>query len=219
MTQDIRQQLENPAPPALVNAPVRYEQLSFAQNNRLLRTFFLKISNVFNNLLGPAGARYVDRPNGLFFSTTTQTLATADTATPVEFELTYLDNGITVNAGTESRIYVTYEGVYNFQFSGQLTSTNSSSKVVYVWIVRNGIDIGYSTHAYTIYGSGTELEISWNFNIDMQAGDYIEFEWASDNTNVSLTATAPATPHPGIPSAVVAVAHVAPLPVNLPTPP
>ena len=51
MTQDIRQQLENPAPPALVNAPVRYEQMNFAQNNKLLRTFFLKISNIFNNLL------------------------------------------------------------------------------------------------------------------------------------------------------------------------
>jgi hypothetical protein len=219
MTQDIRQQLENPAPPALVNAPVRYEQMSFAQNNKLLRTFFLKISNIFNNLLGPAGSRYIDRPNGLFFSIVDQTLATADTATPIEFEVTYLNNGVEVNSGTESRIYVTYDGVYNFQFSGQLTSTNSSSKVVYVWIVRNGTDIGYSTHAYTISGSGTELEIAWNFNIDLQAGDYIEFEWASADTAVELSATAATTPHPGISSAVVAVSYVAPLPVTLPTPP
>lgn len=219
MTQDFRQQLENPAPPALVNAPERYDQLSFSQTFKLFRTFFLKISNVFGVLLGPAGARYVDRPNGLFFSTTTQTLTTANTAKPIDFEVTYLSNGVEVNAGTESRMYVTYEGIYNFQFSGQLTSTNSSSKVVYVWIVRNGTDVGYSTHAYTISGSGTAVEIAWNFNIDLQAGDWIEFEWASDDTNVSLTATAATSPHPGIPSAVCAVAHVAPLPVTLPTPP
>lgn len=219
MTQDIRQQLENPSPPALVNAPSRYDQLSFSQNNKLLRTFFLKITNIFNSLLGPAGSRYMDRPNGLFFSITTQTLAATNTAYPVEFELTYLDNGIQVNAGTESRIYVTYEGVYNFQFSGQLSSTNSSSKKVFVWIVRNGTDIGYSTHAYTISGSGTNQEISWNFSIDMQAGDYIEFEWAADDVAVTLTATAPTSPHPGIPSAVCAVSFIAPLPVTLPTPP
>jgi hypothetical protein len=219
MTQDIRQQLENPAPPALVNAPVRYEQMNFAQNNKLLRTFFIKLSNIFSSLLGPAGSRYIDRPNGLFFSIVDQTLAGANTATPVEFEVTYLNNGIEVNSGTESRIYVTYEGVYNFQFSGQLTSTNSSSKIVYVWIVRNGTDIGYSTHAYTISGSGTQLEIAWNFNIDLQAGQYIEFEWASSDTNVTLNATAATTPHPGIPSAVVAVSYVAPLPATLPTPP
>lgn len=219
MTQDIRQQLESPAPPALVNAPLRYDSLSFTQNNKVLRTFFLKLSNVFSALLGPAGARYMDRPNGLFFSTTTQTLAAINTAYPVEFEVTYLSNGVEVNAGTESRIYASYDGVYNFQFSGQLSSTNSSSKNVYVWIVRNGTDIGYSTHAYSISGSGTLLEVSWNFSIDMQDGDYIEFEWAADDTNVSLTATSATSPHPGIPSAVCAVSYVAPLPVTLPTPP
>jgi hypothetical protein len=219
MTQDFRQQLENPAPPALVNAPERYDQASMSQTNKLLRTFFLKIANIFNNLLGPAGSRYIDRPNGLFFSVVDQTLSATNTAKAINFELTYLSNGVEVNAGTESRIYVTYDGIYNFQFSGQLTSSNSSSKIVYVWIVRNGVDIGYSTHAYTISGSGTELEIAWNFNIDLQAGDYMEFEWASADITVSLNATAATTPHPGIPSAVVAVSYVAPLPVSLPTPP
>jgi hypothetical protein len=219
MTQDIRQQLENPAPPALVNAPLRYDQLSFSQNNKLLRTFFLKVSNIFNNLLGPAGSRYMDRPNGLFFSTTTQTLAATNTAKPIDFEITYLANGVEVNAGTESRMYVSYDGVYNFQFSGQLSSTNSSAKTVYVWIVRNGTDIGYSTHAYSISGSGTSIEISWNFNIDLQAGNWVEFEWAADDTNVTLNKVSPTSPHPGIPSAVCAVSYVAPLPVTLPTPP
>jgi hypothetical protein len=219
MTQDIRRQLENPAPPALVNAPARYEQMNFAQNNKLLRTFFLKISNIFNSLLGPAGAQYISFPHGLFFSVETQSLLGANTATPVEFEQTYLSEFVEVNAGTESRINVSVDGVYNFQFSGQLTSTNSSSKIVYVWIVRNGINIGYSTHAYTISGSNTKLEINWNFNIDLQAGDYLELEWASADTNVTLTAVLPATPHPGIPSAVMAVSYVSPIPVNLPTPP
>ena len=219
MSQDFRQQLENPAPPALVNAPERYDQLNFSQTNKLLRTFFLKISNIFGNLLGPAGARYISSPHGLFFSTTTQSLSGANTATPIEFEQTYVTEFVRVNSDTESRVYVSVDGIYNFQFSGQLTSTNSSAKTVYVWIVRNGTDIGYSTHAYTISGSGTQLEIAWNFNIDLQNGDWIEFEWASSSTAVNLSAEAPTSPHPGIPSAVVAVSYVSPLPINLPTPP
>jgi len=219
MTQDFRQQLETPAVPALVNAPVRYEQMNFAQNNNLVRTFFIKLVNTLSNILGPAGARYISRPHGLFFSIETQSLLGANTATPVQFEQTYLSEFIEVNAGTESRIYAGVDGIYNFQFSGQLTSTNSSSKIVYVWIVRNGINIGFSTHAYTISGSDTQLEIAWNFNIDMQEGDYIEFEWASADTNVTLTKEDPTAPHPGIPSAVVAVSYVSPLPINLPTPP
>lgn len=219
MSLDFREQLSAPAPPSLVNAPEQYEQGNFSQNNRLIRTFFLKVFNALTNLLGPAGARYIDRPHGLFFSTTTQNLTTVNTAHAIKFPITYLSNGIFVNSDTDSRINVTYDGVYNFQFSGQLTSTNSSSKIVYVYVVRDGIDIGFSTHAYTVDGSGTQLEISWNLNIDLQAGSYLEFEWASSDLNVSLTATAPATPHVGIPSAVCAVSFIAPLPLILPTPP
>jgi hypothetical protein len=153
----------------------------------------------------------------LFFSTTDQTGAL--TAQAIEFEITYLNNGVNVNAGTESRIYVDVPGVYNFQFSGQVHSTSASTKQVYVWIVRDGNDIGYSTHQYTLSGSGEHMEISWNFNIDMKAGQYLEFEWAISATSVVLETTAATSPHPGIPSAVVAVSYMAPLPDTLPTPP
>jgi hypothetical protein len=134
-------------------------------------------------------------------------------------EVTYLSNKVFINAGTDSRVYVDVSGVYSFQFSGQLISTDSSAKTVYIWIVRNGTDIGYSTHAYSISGSGTQLAINWNFIIDMQKGDYLELEWASTDANVSLTTAAASSPHPGIPSAVLAVSYVSPLPAVLPTPP
>jgi hypothetical protein len=61
--------------------------------------------------------------------------------------------------------------------------------------------------------------VSWNFNIDMRVGDTLSMEWASADTNLTLSATDPATPHPGIPSAVLAVNFIAPLPAELPTPP
>jgi hypothetical protein len=186
---------------------------------RSLRTYFNTVDGNASAVYGDRGGQYIDCPYGLFFDTQSQSLLGANTATPVFFRQPYLSNAVRVNAGTNSRIYADVAGVYNFQFSGQLSSTNSSSKTIYVWIVRNGTDVGYSTHAYTISGSGTQLEISWNFSIDMQAGAYIELEWASDNTNVTLSAAAAASPHPGIPSAVVAVSFVAPLPQTLPTPP
>lgn len=185
----------------------------------VLRLYFNQASNLFQLVLGPHGGQYVDMPNGLFFDTADQTLLGADTATPVLFRQTYLSNAVKVNAGTDSRIYCEVGGVYSFQFSGQLTSTNASSKVVYLWIVKNGVDVGYSTHAYTVSGSGTEAAINWSFSIDMSAGDYLEMEWASADTNVALSATAATAPHPGIPSAVMSVTYAAPLPSVLPTPP
>jgi len=211
--------LLQPKAPRLPAAGRDYDLLAQDQLLNALRIYFNQLDGMSGALLGRNGGQFVDCPNGVFFDVEPQTVSTADTATPVLLRQTYLSNGVHVNAGTDSRVYTDVGGVYNFQFSGQLASSSSSSKAVYLWIVRNGVAVGYSTHAYTISGSGTQLEVSWNFNIDMQPGDYIELEWAASDINVTLAATAATAPHPGIPSAVMAVNFVAPLPETLPIPP
>jgi len=213
------QSLETPIVPTFPSPGTGYTQQSAEQTNGLLRTFMLKLSSTLRSLLGPNGGQFIDQPNGLFYSTVDQTLAAINTATPVEFPIEYLNNGVEVNAGTESRIYVRVSGVYNFQFSGQLVSNSASAKQIYLWVVRNGTDIGYSTHQYTLSGSSVHLNVGWNFNIDMQKDDYLELEWSSDSTSVTLEATAATSPHPGIPSAVMAVNYAGPLPDVIPTPP
>lgn len=213
------QTLDAPLVPTLPQPSNRYEQGIATQHNGLLRTFFLKVQSAMARVLGPNGGQYIDCPNGLFFNTSTQTIASANTAYPVEFPSTYLGNGVEVNAGTDSRIYVSISGIYNFQFSGQIKSASSSSKQIYLWITRNGTDIGYSTHQYTLSGSNVHMCVEWNFNIDMQAGDYIELEWSASDNNVVMEATAATSPHPGVPSAVMAVNFIAPLPDVIPTPP
>jgi hypothetical protein len=115
---------------------------------------------------------------------------------------------MTINGNTDSEITVDRPGIYNFQFSGQLFSNNSSPKTAQVWIRRNDIDIGYSAHAYTDDANGAYLEVNWNFNIDLQAGDYIEIMWATTDTDLSFESVAPSAPYPGIPSVVMAVNFV-----------
>ena len=183
----------------------------------VLRLFFNQLGNAFVSLLGPNGGRFLDRPNGLFFHTGTQTLVSANTGYPVQFNTTYLSNAVSVASG--SRITVVHGGVYNFQYRGCAESTSSSAKQVFLWIVRDGTAIGYSANPYTLSGNGTFGEISWSFNIDLQAGGYIQLYWAADSTDVALTTEAAASPHPGIPASVCAVQFVSPLPAVLPTPP
>jgi hypothetical protein len=213
------QNLEAPQVPNLPVPDPGYSKFTADQHNSLLRNFMLKLVSSLRSLFGPNGGQYVDCPNGLFFNTVDQTFAATNTAYPVLFPTTYLSNAVKVNAGTESRIYVDIAGVYNFQYSGQLVSTSSSAKDVYIWIRRNGTNIGYSTHIYTLAGNNEHFEISWNFNIDMQVGDYLELEVAASSTDIRLEAIAPTAPHPGVPSSVIAVSFIAPLPTVLPTPP
>lgn len=184
-----------------------------------LRLYFNEVDSLFSSILGPNGGQYIECPNGLFFSTVDQTITVINTGYPIDFQTTYLSNAVYINAGTDSRVYVSVSGIYNFQFSGQLRSSNASSKQVYIWIIRDGTPIGYSTHQYSIAGSNEHLNVSWNFNIDLQAGQYIELQWASDSTDVTLEAHAAAAPHPGISSAVMVVNFISPLPDTLPTPP
>ena len=211
--------LQNPPPPNLPLSPQLWDARYQDQFANVIRLYFSRLQNITQNLLGPNGGKYIDCPNGLFFNTADQTFAATNTAYPVVFNATYLNNAVALQSGSTSRIEVSIGGVYNFQYSGQLLSTNSSSKTVYLWIKRNNITIGYSTHAYTLSSNNEYTEISWNFNIDLDVGEYLELEIAATDTNVRLDAVAATSPHPGIPSGVMAVNFVAPLPNPRPTPP
>lgn len=211
--------LVSPAAPNLPLADSLYSRYYQDQLNSVLRLYFNQLRNVTESLLGPNGGQYIDCPNGLFFNTADQTFAAANTAYPVVFNATYLDNAVALVSGSTSRIGVSIPGVYNFQFTAQLLSTNSSAKTVYIWISRNNVDIGFSTRALTLAANNEYAEVNWSFSIDLDQGEYVELRVSSTDTSIELHADAAAAPHPGIPSSVLTVSYVAPLPVPRPTPP
>ena len=205
--------------PALPVAPQNPIRRYLDDLNNILRLFFARAANNINLLTGSNGGRFIDSPNGLFWDNADQALTAVNVAQPVRFNQTYLDNGMLINGATTSEITMTYSGVYNFQFNAILRSSSASSKIAYIWINRNGTDIGYTAREYLISGSGGVLEINWNFNIDVQAGQYIQIMWTGDSLDLALDAVAPTSPHPGVPSAVIAVTFVSVLPDVIPTPP
>jgi len=215
--QNFQNQLSTPALPDLPNPQDRYDRMAASQTNGLLRSFFIRITSVLSDLFGVAGARFIDAPNGLFFSTADQTLAATNTKYDITFNETYLSNGVSVV--DTNKITCTVGGVYNFQFSAQAKSTSSSAKQIYLMINRDGTDISYTTRQNTLSGSNEHLAVNWSFSIDVQANSYIKLRWAGDSTDIILEASTATTPHTGIPSAVLAVNYVAPLPVTLPSPP
>lgn len=204
-------------PPFLPVAPQEYEPRFHNQHSDVLRLYFNQLDNALAAVLGANGGQFVDCPNGLFFNTADQTVAVANTAYPVAYNQTYLNNAVSLS--TSSRILIGVGGIYNFQYSGQIQSTNSSSKDVFLWIRRNGTDIGYSCRAYSVSGSNAYAPIAYTFNIDMEAGEYLELIISASDTTVQLAADTASSPHPGIPSSVMSVNFIAPLPDPRPTPP
>ncbi len=216
MANRLVQKVQPPALPIPKESPLKQY---LDDLNNILRLFFNLVANAVNNVFGELGGRFLDVPNALYFSTADQALVASNTAQPVTFNQTYLQSGFVLDGGTDSEITAVYGGVYNFQLTLTLTSTSGSSKDVYVWIARNGTDLGYTTRPYNISGSGRMLDIQWAFDIDVAAGEYIEFYWSGTSTNLELGASAATTPHPGIPSAVLTVNFISALPETRPTPP
>ena len=143
---------------------------------------------------------------GDWYDDATQTAALPNTAYPVKVMHSGACSGFEVNAaGTE--IKALNAGRYNFEFSLQVTSTNSSLARMWIWYRQNGVDVPNSATVVTVRENGGRLAPAWNFPVLMNANDTFTLMWATDSVNVSLAAE-PATAFcPAIPSVILTVSQ------------
>lgn len=152
---------------------------------------------------------------GVFSDTTTQSPAAVYTPYAITFNTTDFALGFTRGSPT-SRIVSPTSGLYNFQFSAQLTSSNSSAKKIWIWPRVNGSDAPNSNSEVTIAGNGTATVVSWNWTLSLAASQYFEIMYAVDNTAISLPAAAAQTgatgtatfARPAVPSIILTVTEV-----------
>lgn len=140
--------------------------------------------------------------SGSFFRVADATLAAINTATAIHFDQTGLASGVSIDPVNTSRVKVANSGLYSFNFSCQLASTNASIKNVKIWLAVNGVAIPNSTMRRALETGTANTVQTRSTVIPLNANDYVEVYWASDNINVVLDAVvadavapnAPATP-------------------------
>ena len=150
----------------------------------------------------PAFADY-----GMFYDTTTQTAAVANTAYAVTFNTDSFVRGVRRGSPT-SRILVSRPGIYNVAFSLQLDKTSGGLAPMYFWGRKNGTNIAQSGFHTHLQGNNNEVVFSGNLFVDLGADDYFELMWSTADTTAQLTAYAAAAPVPAIPSAILTVSQV-----------
>jgi hypothetical protein len=160
-------------------------------------------------------AAYEDSaPYGAFQDSTDQVAANTTTAYPMTFNTTDYSNGVSVVSN--SRMTVKSYGIYNLQFSAQLVNTDSSIHDMDIWFRKNGTNVPASNSRYSVPNSHGGVDghtiAALNYYIELNANDYIEIVWATDNTAVSIqqlaTRTSPDTP--STPSVIATMQYVAP---------
>ena len=202
--------LRNPAVPNLPLAPVGYERIYQDQLNNVLRLYFNQLNNLNSGLTGTGGGAYLQLPNGAWYDTTTQTRVAINTAQAVTFNSNTLQNQITKDTVDTSKIYVEKDGYYNFQFSAQISKASGGASYIWIWPRINGHDVNDSASKVAVQGTTAESVPAWNFVLPMNAGDYFQLMWATDDSIVLLKEAATAFA-PGIPSVILTATFVSSL--------
>jgi hypothetical protein len=197
-------QTVEPLPDNLASIQAQLDQLALdlAQQELELDQLTVVVNQQGQDLAQLVGLKY-----GAFYDTTTQTAAAINTAYPITFNTT--DRAVGFSRGTPtSRIVVTRQGLYNFQFSAQLDNTSGGNHLAYIWARVNGTDVPQSASEVRLQGNSSELVAAWNFVVLLNANDYFELMWSVDDTAVQIVARAAAAPVPAIPSVLLSVTAV-----------
>ena len=143
---------------------------------------------------------------GSFSDTTDQTANVANTAYEVRFNTTDFSQGHYIRNNTE--IVANTSGVYNYQFSMQLTSTSGSPVDAYIWIRKNNVDVPNTATIITFNSNKQYGVAAWNYFSDMAAGDHLHLMWAVTDTRVSIAAPPATSFCPAVPSVILTVSAV-----------
>ena len=167
----------------------------------------------FTGSTGPQGAGGTLGYWGSFWSTQTQLNPVPNGSNAMTFNNTDPDsNGVSIQ--NNSQLTFAYDGVYNIQFSAQLdrVAGPASANEVDIWFAKNGVDIPDSNTHVIVAGitSASKEVAAWNYQLKLNAGDYIELYWSCPNSNVELIYISPeiSPARPGVPSAILTAQQV-----------
>ena len=150
---------------------------------------------------GPGGALGY---YGSFHSDLSQYAVSTTSAYAIAAEITDEFNGVSIQSDGSNltRLTFAYAGTYNIQFSIQFVNPGNNDANFNIWFRKNGSDLPTSNTQYTVQkshaGGDGAIVAALNYVITLNANDYIQLMWQTEDTDVyagSLPAgTTPTTP-------------------------
>jgi hypothetical protein len=145
---------------------------------------------------------------GTFYDTSTQTILSGASAS-LQLNTPVIQDGVTVVSN--SRITVAKTGIYNLQFSAQLSTPGGGSPDVHIWLRKNGNNITYSNTGVVMQNSNQKQVAAWNFVESLIAGDYLELvAYLNGGSSVLFLAEVPLPTNGGVgvPSMIVTMTQI-----------
>ena len=208
--------LQHPAAPNLPLAPGQYDSRYQEQFNNILRLYFNRLNNNLLTLLGPSGGQYLSNPFGAWSSDSDQTAVSTTAAYAVTFDVADVVDSVYLVGN--SKMTTTYSGVYNLQFSIQFTNTDTQIHDVDVWAAINGTNLDNSNSRFSVPnrhgGVDGHLIAALNLFLPLNAGDYVELYWCTNDVGVKIEhiPAASSPTRPATPSVIATMSFVSALP-------
>ena len=125
----------------------------------------------------------------------------------------------TITGLLESLITFEYAGIYNIQFSVQLTNDTASTQDIDIWFAKNGTNIANSNTRFGLAprksaGDPYHAVGALNFVLQVAANDYVQLFWRTSDVAAQIEYYAASTTptRPAIPSVILTATFVSSLP-------
>jgi hypothetical protein len=143
---------------------------------------------VYSLINGPQGPQGATGSSNSYWASLYSTVGQTG-VTGVHNDMTFnnidpASNGIT--GGTGSRITVGHTGVYNIQFSAQVTKTGGPNSSYNIWLSVGGTGVTGTNRLNSFQTGSVTHTPSWNYIQSLNAGQYVEFSWYSTDTSLYL---------------------------------
>lgn len=163
---------------------------------------------------GSGGGGFVSGAYLSAYSNVTQNLVGPPLSqTQVSFENTVFASGITIAGVGLTDIVFNNAGIYNVQFSIQVTNNSNNEHEFYLWASKNSVYQPDTLRIVTIPrdrgGVSGHYISAWNLFFQLNAGDNVGLWWTANNPNISIQKiVGPGGGIPSAPSVILTVSQV-----------
>jgi hypothetical protein len=188
------------------------EIFTIGDNDYLDVDFFNGVGYDSSKILGSSikNTIFSSLARGSYYSVNNQIATVANTPNSMEFSTIDFESGVQLIAS--DTIEVLKNGVFNVQFSAQLSRTSGgSTQQISIWFRKNGIDIPNSNTHLNVQANAGKLVAGWNYFFDLSQSDTIQIMYSVTSTAIQLLHENAdlAVPHPATPSVIVTINQVA----------
>ena len=150
---------------------------------------------------------------GAYQDFTDQSHTSINTAKLITFDTIDTAYGVSIDTGlTNSKITVSQAGVYNFQWSGQFTNSDTQIHDVNIWLAKNGTYVTGSNGVVSVPerhgGVNGHVLPGWNYYVELAANDYLQLYWAVSDLDVTLEFLPATAVHPSTASIICTISKV-----------